>query len=167
MDIVECVSEPDRSSLEMSYGLEYVRNNRDMEEFLETWNNFTDTEKKEKNIKSYNNSVAIFCTNDDLTKIIESGIEAPVAENERKKDVCQRYTEDERSGLIVGSEYHKAKKLNESYSESYFRKVIRNSRLLKLKGEINFDEVYKSYGLSQCDYSYAVGIYVGILFIFM
>jgi len=78
VDIVECVSEPDRDTIEHSYGLE----------LLATWNNKTEMEKKEINSKAYNETLAIFCIKDDLTKITESGIKAPGLHMDTARDDC-------------------------------------------------------------------------------
>jgi CO dehydrogenase nickel-insertion accessory protein CooC1 len=77
VDIVECVSEPERTSFEQSCKLEYVRSNLDEEELLAIWNKNTKKEKEEINTKAYNETYAIFCTNHELTKITQSGIKAP------------------------------------------------------------------------------------------
>ena len=88
VNIVECVSEPDRSIIEHSYGLEYVRSNMDDEKILDNWNSKTKSEKEEINTKAYNETYAIFCTHNNLTKITKSGIKAPVFQANTEVEYC-------------------------------------------------------------------------------
>ena len=90
IEMVECVSEPDKTSMEDSYNIEYEEYSTGVQQMMKMWTNLTEVEKKEVNIKSYNNSLAIFCTNHDLTKTKKAGVKAPTVEEESNTQECPR-----------------------------------------------------------------------------
>ena len=126
IEMVECVSEPDKSSMESSYRIEYGNYTADVETMLNSWTNLSEIEKREININSYNKSLAIFCTNDDLTKIVEHGIKAPATGEQVNIENCHLESEKSENTLV---------------------KAIRNSRVLSWNADImELEESSKSQG---------------------
>ena len=125
IDMVECVSEPDKSSMEDSYNIEYEEYSTGVHQMLKSWTNLTEVEKKEVNIKSYNNSLAIFCTSDNLTKTKKAGVKAPKVEEESNTQEC----------------------LHEESQDSTVVKSLRNGRVLNLDADImQLDAMTKNKG---------------------
>ena len=68
--------------------MEYVKSSMNEEELLAIWINNTKKEKDEINTKAYTETYAIFCTNNDLTKITKSGIKAPWFQADAEDEHC-------------------------------------------------------------------------------
>ena len=101
IDILKCVSEPDKSSFEKSFSMEFKNFKQDMEAHEKSvWANISEEEKNRINFETYNNKYATFCTKEDLTKNIEAGVTSPESWEITNEDGCKTSGEKRRGRFL-------------------------------------------------------------------